>query len=166
MADDLTLRSYGWSGLGQMRARQFLPISFDQAWDFFSNPANLNELTPPDLHFRILSPTPAMYSGQILLYRIRLAPLIWTTWVTEITECHRDETGAYFIDEQRQGPYVLWYHEHRFTPHDGGVVMEDIVTYRPPGFIFARPLRRVFIDRKLRKIFRYRQQTLAKRYAQ
>ena len=24
--------------------------------------------------------------------------------------------SAYFIDEQRQGPYVLWYHEHRFEP--------------------------------------------------
>ena len=56
-----------------------------------------------------------MYSGQVLLYRIRLAPPIWTTWMTEITECHHDDEGAYFIDEQRQGPYVLWYHEHRFT---------------------------------------------------
>ena len=132
------MTGFGWTGLGQLQAKQFLPIDLAQAWEFFSNPANLNELTPPDLQFRILSPTPPMYAGQVFLYRIRLAPLVWTTWMTEIRQCHHDENSAYFIDEQRQGPYSLWYHEHRFEPHDGGVMMRDTVTYRPPG-LHLRP---------------------------
>ncbi|MDF1581567.1 MAG: hypothetical protein P1P74_12455 [Desulfuromonadales bacterium] len=30
----------------------------DTLWEFFSTPVNLNELTPPDLHFRSLSEVP------------------------------------------------------------------------------------------------------------
>jgi len=28
---------------------QFLPISLEEAWSFFSNPRNLNEITPEDM---------------------------------------------------------------------------------------------------------------------
>ena len=34
---------------------QFLPISLDEAWDFFSAPQNLNEITPPEMKFEILT---------------------------------------------------------------------------------------------------------------
>ena len=41
--------------LFQMRAKQFLPISKEEAWEFLSTPMNLDDITPPDLGFEILS---------------------------------------------------------------------------------------------------------------
>ena len=32
----------------KLERKQFLPISINEAWDFFSNPANLNKITPND----------------------------------------------------------------------------------------------------------------------
>ena len=34
---------------------QQLPISLDEAWDFFSAPSNLSEITPAHLGFKIIS---------------------------------------------------------------------------------------------------------------
>lgn len=38
----------------RLKREQFLPISLDQAWDFFATPKNLNDVTPDDheRHFK------------------------------------------------------------------------------------------------------------------
>ena len=46
---------------------QFIPCSIEKAWEFFSNPANLAEITPDNLNFKILSKNlGAMYPGQVI----------------------------------------------------------------------------------------------------
>jgi two-component system LytT family response regulator len=50
--------------------------------------------------------------------------------MTEITHV---KEGAYFVDEQRFGPYTMWHHQHHFTEVKGGVKMEDIVRLRGNG---------------------------------
>jgi ligand-binding SRPBCC domain-containing protein len=54
----------------------------DQVFDFFSTAENLQKLTPPWLHFRILSvdPTPVR-KGTLIKYslRWRIFPIHWTT---------------------------------------------------------------------------------------
>ena len=65
--------------------QQLLPITPREAWEFFSSPANLDAITPADLGFQITSPlAAAMFDGQIITYRIRIAPALWISWVTEI----------------------------------------------------------------------------------
>lgn len=52
---------------------QKIPISLDQAWDFFSSPANLSAITPDYLGFNIVSKYPGtkMYAGQLIEYTVR-----------------------------------------------------------------------------------------------
>jgi ligand-binding SRPBCC domain-containing protein len=157
----LELRRFDRCGTGQLQQQQWLPIDLATAWDFFSTPDNLNALTPQDLQFHVLTPAKEMYAGQVLAYRIRLAPMWYTTWITHITRCVEREV---FIDEQRVGPYSLWVHEHRFTEQDGGVLMQDTVTYRVPAWALAWPLQVWYIEPQLRKIFSYRQQVLQQRF--
>ena len=38
-----------------LKTIQFLPVSITDAWDFFSNPANLKTITPPYMGFDITS---------------------------------------------------------------------------------------------------------------
>jgi ligand-binding SRPBCC domain-containing protein len=148
--------------LHTLEQEQFLPIPIAEAWEFFSSPANLNEITPPDLGFQITSaPEPQMYEGQIITYRVRVAPLVWLPWVTEI-KCV--DEGRSFIDEQRFGPYKFWHHRHEFEAVPGGVLMRDKVQY---GLSFG-PLggmaHALFVRRKLEWIFGFRKRILAERF--
>ena len=84
---------------------QFLPISIDEAWDFFSQPENLNEITPDDMKFEILTDDLGkMYPGMIIQYNVEPFPMVRSGWVTEITQV---EEKRYFIDEQRFGPFAF-----------------------------------------------------------
>ena len=38
-----------------IKSTQHLPISLEEAWDFFSSPNNLAKITPPDMGFIITS---------------------------------------------------------------------------------------------------------------
>ncbi|MDB5105143.1 MAG: cell division inhibitor [Fibrobacteres bacterium] len=145
-----------------LHKKQILPIGLDEAWAFFSDPGNLPFITPPDMGFTVLSaPPPDIHPGLILRYSVRPLPGFRTTWVSEITEVRAPD---FFVDEQRQGPYRLWRHEHRFSAVPGGVLVEDLVRYRLPfgflGAIFAGAL----VRRKLDGIFSFRSRVLAARF--
>ncbi len=138
----------------RINEEQFLPVNPDKCWEFFSNPANLEKISPPDMQFKINSGgDEKMFAGQIITYRIKISPLLTLRWVTEIT--HVDNRN-YFIDEQRFGPYKFWHHLHRFTEVNDGVKMEDIVHYELPFGPIGELVHALFIKRKLRKIFEYR----------
>lgn len=134
---------------------QQIPVSLGEAWAFFSNPANLQAITPQGMGFRILSKHhgPVMYAGQIIEYKVRPVAGIPVYWMTEITQVKDRE---YFIDEQRFGPYALWHHQHHFRPIPGGVEMTDIVHYKNPLGFLGRLANRLFVARKLEHIFQYR----------
>ncbi len=138
---------------------QIVPAPLQMIWDFFSNPRNLNELTPPDLSFRIIGEVAErMYAGQIIEYRVSFMPGFWSKWLTEITHV-RDR--AYFVDEQRLGPYKLWHHEHHFVPVDGGVRIIDKVTYIVGFGPIGAVVNMLFIRGKLRRIFDFRRERVS-----
>ena len=134
-------------------AEELLPAPIEKVFGFFSRAENLELLTPPFLHFKILSPTPApMHSGTRIEYRIRLHG-IPMKWVTEIT-CW--EPGVRFVDVQLSGPFRLWRHEHRFEAVGDSTRMLDHLTYSIPGSIFAPLANALFVRRQIRAIFAYR----------
>lgn len=147
----------------QLKFTQTLPISLDEAWLFFSSPKNLNELTPEDMSFQILSGAEEKaYAGQIITYRIRPVMDIPMNWVTEITHCIE---RRYFIDVQRFGPYKFWHHQHHFKEIEGGVAMTDILHYALPFGWIGQLAGWLFIHRKVRNIFEYRTQKLNSLFA-
>ena len=87
----------------KLETKQILPVTKSECWKFFSDPKNLQAITPPDMDFEIKSDLPEkVYPGQIIIYRIKLFPGIKVLWITEITQVIEEE---FFIDEQRFGPY-------------------------------------------------------------
>ena len=86
---------------------------------FFSTAENLNLLTPPWVHFSILTPLPIeMRQGLVIQYRIRVQG-IPHRWDSEITEW-RPPFG--FTDTQIRGPYRYWVHRHGFEETPEGTV--------------------------------------------
>ena len=134
---------------------QKIPVSPEQAWDFFSNPANLQAITPGKMGLKIKSrlPVEKIYAGQLLEYTVRPLMGIPLYWMTEITVV---EHGKYFIDEQRVGPYRLWHHQHHFNPVEDGVEMRDIVHYRIPLWILGDLANTLFLKKQVESIFDYR----------
>ncbi len=138
-----------------LEATQLLPISIDEAWDFFSSPANLQKMTPPEMGFEITSGFKGekMYSGQLITYIVKPLLGIPLSWVTEIT--HVNEP-SYFVDEQRFGPYSFWHHKHFFKEVPGGVEMHDLVHYALPLGPLGRLANSLFVKKQLRDIFDFR----------
>lgn len=138
-----------------IKTSQKIPVPVDRAWAFFSDPSNLQVITPPGMGFKVISDysTNQMYAGQVIEYQVRPLWGIAMYWMTEITHV---KEGAFFVDEQRFGPYRLWHHQHHFKEIPGGVEMTDIVHYKIPMGFIGRLMNRLFIKRKLEKIFRFR----------
>jgi ligand-binding SRPBCC domain-containing protein len=138
-----------------LETKQNLPVDLKTAWEFFSSPGNLKEITPDYMGFDIISVSAKkMYPGMIIRYTVRPVLHIPIHWVTEIT--HVDEQN-YFVDEQRFGPYRFWHHTHRFKEIKEGVEMTDILYYKIKFGFIGRIANSLFVRKKLREIFDYRQ---------
>ena len=139
-------------------AKQYFPIQPAEAWDFLSNPENLQKITPEHMRFTILSGTQEpMYAGQVIHYAVTPFPGFRTRWVTEIT--HLKE-GSYFVDEQRFGPYSFWHHKHFISEVENGAMMRDVIDYKLPLGPLGHLAQTLFVRRQLRDIFRHREKTL------
>ncbi|MBN2045715.1 MAG: SRPBCC family protein [Anaerolineales bacterium] len=133
---------------------QTVPAPIDQVWDYFSKPGNLNELTPPDMHFKIVdNDAEEMHPGQLIEYRVRFMPVIQSRWLTEIAHVQHQ---VYFVDEQRIGPYRFWYHEHRFVEVPSGTQISDRVTYELPFGPLGDLVHTIWVRQRLQGIFDYR----------
>lgn len=144
--------------LYQLKSKQFLPISLDEAWTFLSEPRNLKTITPEYMGFEICDGADRpMYQGQIIHYIVTPVLGIKTKWVTEITHV---VDKSFFVDEQRFGPYAFWHHKHFLKEVPGGVEMEDIIDYKIPFGILGQLVHPFLVKPKLNEIFTYRQHKL------
>lgn len=142
---------------------QKIPISLELAWDFFSKPDNLKEITPSNLGFNITSKHhgPSMYCGQIIEYTVKPIlgiPLYWMTEITHVID------KKYFVDEQRFGPYSLWHHQHHFKEIEGGVEMTDIVHYKLPLWFLGDIAQVILVKSQLSGIFNHRFKAVEERF--
>lgn len=131
-----------------------LGCALEEVFPFFSDARNLDALTPPWLHFKILSKHPIeMRVGACIQYQIRLhgIPVRWTSKITEWDPPQR------FVDEQSSGPFRAWVHEHTFEKSEKGTLTRDHVQY---GVYGGALVDRLFVQRDLKKIFDYRQKRL------
>jgi ligand-binding SRPBCC domain-containing protein len=148
--------------LFRLEQSQILPIPMDKAWAFFSDPRNLAKITPPELNLVPSSRVPdTMHAGMVITYKVKIAPLIYVNWVTEITQMNAPH---FFVDEQRFGPYKFWHHLHRFSPCDGGVLAEDVIHYGLYGGPWATLINTLMVRRQLNGIFEFRKQVLTKMF--
>jgi len=140
-----------------------LPISLEGTWQFFSRPENLNEITPEDMEFNILSDIKQMdmYEGMIIRYRIKPLLNIPMNWITEITHI---ESHKYFIDEQRFGPYKFWHHQHHFEENEQGTLMTDHLHYALPLGPIGNLMDALFINKQIDHIFAYRKKILTNNF--
>ncbi len=131
------------------------PLS--EVFEFFSNAENLNKITPPDMQFKILTPLPIIIKkGTLIDYKIKVNGIPFN-WQTEISEW---EPNKRFVDKQLKGPYRVWIHEHTFEEKDGKTIMNDHVQFLSPGWFLEPIINKLFIEKKVKGIFAYREKIL------
>jgi hypothetical protein len=133
----------------------WVPHPVPAVFDFFSHVENLEQITPPWMRFRTLTPLPiAMRPGATIAYslRVRGIPLRWLTEIESWNPPHE------FVDVQAKGPYKLWRHTHRFSERNGGTLIADTVEYALPFGLLGRLVHRLQVARDLGRIFDYRAQ--------
>lgn len=146
----------------QIFAKQRFAVGREEVFSFFSNPYNLERLTPPSLRFSITrAPDTPLATGSRIDYRLRLygIPFRWRSRIEAWNPPHA------FVDVQERGPYLVWHHRHEFESAGEGTIVYDRVRYRLPlgrlGNLLAGPL----VRRNLSHIFTFRQTTLAAIFA-
>jgi ligand-binding SRPBCC domain-containing protein len=141
-----------------LQREQVVPLAPAAAFEFFSDAFNLEAITPPWLHFRVLTDGPiAMRPGTLIEYRLRLhaLPLRW------LTRIEAWDPGRGFADVQVRGPYRLWHHTHRFEADATGTTMRDVVRYALPLGALGRLARALLVRRDLERIFDFRRDAVA-----
>ncbi len=87
--------------LHTFESKLWLPGSPEELFSFFSNASNLQQITPPWLNFRMLTPPDfKIGEGSLIDYRLRVHgfPVRWRTRINAWEPPHR------FVDEQIRGP--------------------------------------------------------------
>ena len=142
------------------RTKTELPLARERVFPFFADASNLEQITPPELRFRIITPVPIQMSqGTLIRYQLRLmgVPFEWLTRIT-LWDPPRE-----FVDEQLSGPDRKWVHQHLFVETSFGTRIHDAVTYELPLYPFgevASPL----VHLQVRRIFAYRARALSKAF--
>lgn len=138
----------------QLTREQIIDTDLDIAWEFISSPKNLDTITPDDMPFEIITDVPeTMYNGLLIEYRVGIPILGRQTWLTEIKHIRERHS---FVDEQRIGPYKVWYHYHEITRHPKGVRFIDRVNYVIPCGPFGQLAYVLYVKKQLKHVFDYR----------
>jgi len=142
----------------EFRSELWLPLPPTEVFPFFADAMNLQTITPPWLHFQVMTPEPiTMHAGALIDYKLSLRglPIRWRTRIIAWEPPFR------FVDEQLSGPYRQWIHEHTFEARDGGTLSRDVVRYAIP---FDALLHRWFVRPDVERIFRYRATALRRHF--
>lgn len=107
-----------------------------------------------------------MYSGQLISYKLSPFPFLRVRWTSEIKNV---VPRQYFVDEQKFGPFAMWYHQHFFREKDDGLPagkagteMIDDVSYALPFGLLGRLVNSLLVEKQVRDIFKFRAEAVEK----
>ena len=137
-----------------LHREQRIRAPLQEVFSFFCEARNLDRITPPWLHFKLLGQTDReLKAGTLIYYK-----LVWhglpLDWTTRIEEWH---PPTRFVDLQLKGPYRLWRHTHSFEACEGGsTLIRDTVDYAVPAGLLGGFLAGRLVRRDVERVFDYR----------
>jgi ligand-binding SRPBCC domain-containing protein len=147
-----------------MAKQKFIQTSEIQAspkavFAWHERPGAVEELTPPWENVEMIKRGNGLQVGTQVVFKLHSGPLS-QTWVAEHVEYNPPHL---FADVQRRGPFAYWYHRHWFEPTPQGTTrMIDEVEYALPLGWLGELVAGWFVRAKLKKMFDYRHQVVAK----
>jgi ligand-binding SRPBCC domain-containing protein len=133
-----------------------LPRPIAEIFDFFRQPANLLQVTPPDMNLRLLEGPERLQLGSRLVIELRR----WGISQRIESAVTIFESEVIFADEQVKGPFRKWVHTHRFASEGGRTRVTDEIEFEAPGGMLGLIVTVPFIERDLHRAFAYRMEQL------
>ena len=130
-----------------------LPRPLAEVFAFFLDPRNLERVSPPDLHLRVVEGPERL----ALSSRIVAAGRRWGVPQRIVSEVTAFEQGHSFTDTQVSGPFPRWVHTHDFEELPGGTRVTDRIDYEAPGGVIGLVLTPAFLAEDLKRIYAYRE---------
>ncbi|HMV85877.1 MAG TPA: SRPBCC family protein [Blastocatellia bacterium] len=134
-----------------------IPASPELVFAWHEQPGAVEKLTPPWEKVEMVERGNGLRVGTRVVFKVFTGP-IGQKWVAEHVEY---DPPRLFADIQRQGPFVYWYHRHRFEPTAAGTtLMIDDIEYELPFGWLGELVGGGFTRAKLEKMFAYRHQVV------
>ncbi|MEO6235593.1 MAG: SRPBCC family protein [Vicinamibacterales bacterium] len=139
-----------------------IPASAEAVFDWHEAPGAFEQLTPPWERVRVVRQEGGIRDGAHVSLLVGPAPFS-LRWDLE----HRDyQHGRSFTDQQRSGPFRYWKHVHRMIPEGpDACVLEDTIEYELPLGRVGWLVGRLFVERKLRRLFAFRHDVTRRAFA-
>lgn len=137
--------------------RLTVPCSAESAFDFVIRPENIRQISPPEVSLAFTSVPDRYAMGSRISFKVQAFGLIREIEheVTAFNEPHS------FVEQQINGPFQKWIHEHRFEPTDDGrIVMIDRIEFEKPGGAVGLIMTANRIRENLEDAFDYRHEQL------
>ncbi|MFN4258529.1 MAG: SRPBCC family protein [Gemmataceae bacterium] len=130
--------------------------SIADVFEFFARPANLLIVSPPELNLRLVEGPERLELGSRLVVQGRR----WGIPQRIVSEVTAFEPVQRFVDEQREGPFARWIHNHLFETVVGGTQVTDRIEFDPPSGLLGLVMTASKIERDLGDVFAYRARKL------
>lgn len=130
-----------------------MPVSADEVLAWHARQGAFERLTPPWANVRVVEAQGGIAPGDSKTLRIGAGPfgVRWTLRHQAL------QHGQGFVDEQQEGPFESWRHEHRFVPEsETSSVLEDKLTFRLPVAPVGEVLGGKLVHKQLDELFRFR----------
>jgi ligand-binding SRPBCC domain-containing protein len=128
------------------------PFSLSRVFAFFSRPANVVAIAPPELRLRLIEGPETVVEGSTIVVQSRR----WGLSRRITTQVVALEEGRLIVEEQRQGPFRSWRHARRFRATETGTEVTETIDYEPPGGLLGLAMTPAVIEAELSKAFEQR----------
>lgn len=134
-----------------------LHTTCEKAFMYLSTPENLSDLTQPELQLTVEEAPDQFTLGA----RISFSIYVMGARIKSVHEITTFDSPGCFVEEQVEGPFSIWKHEHLFKPlGKGEVAIYDVIEYEPPGGLVGMILTEDRIRSQLDEGFAHRQDEL------
>jgi ligand-binding SRPBCC domain-containing protein len=136
----------------QFQLSSLIDAPVEVVWEFHERSDVLELLTPPWQPIKVVRREGGLEIGALTEFQIFLGP-VPLRWVAEHTAY---EKYRLFIDQQIEGPFQSWVHQHQFAAENGKTRLTDAIAFSMPVDWLAEPLVGWIVLAQLDSLFRYR----------
>jgi ligand-binding SRPBCC domain-containing protein len=124
------------------------------AWDFLTTTANIPKIALPEIQLVIEDAPDQLELGSRIKFCIQVMGAIIhaTHEIVEFEPCER------YVEEQVEGSFASWRHEHLFRADEtGGTVIRDTIDFERPGGLVGILMTEARVRKQLDEGFEHRE---------
>lgn len=134
-----------------------LQTTCEKAFQFLSTPGHLSDLTQPELQLTV-DDAPEQFTMDS---QISFSIYVMGARIKSVHKIVSFDAPHSFVEEQIDGPFSAWKHEHLFKPlGENEVAVYDVIEYQPPGGLVGLLLNEDRIRSQLDEGFAHQQDEL------